>query len=77
MAAQAQVPIVPIAMKNTDFLMGKGTGEARSGVIEMVMLAPVPTAGLSMDEDVRHLVNRVHALIEHELDEPAWPMDSQ
>jgi 1-acyl-sn-glycerol-3-phosphate acyltransferase len=69
MAAQAQVPIVPVAIKNTDVLMGKGTGEAKSGVIEMVMLPPVPTAGYATDEDIRRLVNRVHAMIGHELDD--------
>ena len=31
MARQAGVPVVPVAIKNSDVLMGKGTGEARSG----------------------------------------------
>src|ERR1700704_6498992 len=51
MAAQAGVSIVPIAIKNTDHLMGKGTGEARPGTIEMVILPPVPTIGVSSDEE--------------------------
>ena len=67
MAAQAGVPIVPVAMKNTDYLMGKGTGEAISGTIEMVMLPPVAAAGCSTDEDVRQLVTRVHSMIGKEL----------
>src|SRR5205814_5489348 len=67
MAAQAGVPIVPVAIKNTDLLMGKGTGEARSGIIEMVMLPPISTAGYSTDEDLKRLVNRVHSLIAQEL----------
>src|ERR1051325_774495 len=67
MAAQARVPIVPVVMKNTDYLMGKGTGEARPGTIEMVMLAPVSTEGCENDEEVRKLVNRVHAMIGSEL----------
>jgi 1-acyl-sn-glycerol-3-phosphate acyltransferase len=67
MAAQAGVPIVPVAMKNTDYLMGKETGEARCGTIQMVMLAPVSTSGVSTDEDVNRLVNRVHAMIGKEL----------
>jgi 1-acyl-sn-glycerol-3-phosphate acyltransferase len=71
MAAQAQVPIVPVAMKNTDHLMGKRTGEARGGTIEMVMLPPVPTVGLSSDEEIKQLVNRVHALIAEELGQPS------
>jgi 1-acyl-sn-glycerol-3-phosphate acyltransferase len=67
MAAQAGVPIVPVAIKNTDSLMGKGTGEARSGTIEMVILPPVPTTGISSDEDVGQLVQRVHAMVGKEL----------
>jgi 1-acyl-sn-glycerol-3-phosphate acyltransferase len=67
MAAQAGVPIVPVAIKNTDHLMGKGTGEARAGTIEMVMLPPLSTAGYSTDEDVKELVDRVHSLIGQEL----------
>jgi len=67
MAAQAGVPIVPIAIKNSDYLMGKGTGEARSGTIEMVMLPPVPTSGCVSDDDVKALVNHVHKLIGQEL----------
>jgi len=67
MAAQAGVPIVPVAIKNTDFLMGKGTGEARPGTIEMVMLPPVSTSGVSSDEEVGRLVNHVHELVGNEL----------
>ena len=67
MAAQAGVPIVPVAIKNTDHLMGKGTGEARAGTIEMVMLPPISTAGYSADEDIKKLVNHVHSLIGKEL----------
>ena len=70
MAAQAGVPIVPVAMKNTDQLMGKGTGEARAGTIEMVMLPPIPTDGCATDDDVKKLVKRVHSLIGQELGRP-------
>jgi 1-acyl-sn-glycerol-3-phosphate acyltransferase len=75
MAAQAGVPVVPVAIKNTDHLMGKGTGEAKSGTIEMVMLPPISTAGCSTDEDIRNLVNRVHCVIGRELNDP--PLVSQ
>jgi 1-acyl-sn-glycerol-3-phosphate acyltransferase len=67
MAMEAGVPIVPVAIKNTDVLMGKGTGEAVPGTIEMVILPPVETAGLSTDEDVERLIARVHASIAEEL----------
>ncbi len=68
MAAQAGVPIVPVALRNTDHLMGKGTGEARAGTIEMLMLQPVSTAGSSTDEEIKSLVNHVHSLIARELE---------
>lgn len=67
MAVEAGVPIVPVAMKNTDVLMGKGTGRATPGTIEMVMLPPVPTVGLSSDQDVQQLVKQVHAVVAREL----------
>jgi 1-acyl-sn-glycerol-3-phosphate acyltransferase len=68
MAKEAGVPIVPVAMKNTDVLMGKGTGEARPGTIEMVILEPIQTANLSTDEDVERLIKESHSRIAEELD---------
>ena len=73
MAAQAGVPIVPVAIKNSDILMGKGTGEARAGTIEMVMLPPIPTEGCSTDEAVKKLVDRVQAVIGQELNATPRP----
>lgn len=70
MAVQAGVPIVPVAIKNTDLLMGKGTGRAKPGTIEMVLLPPVKTGGLSTDEEVQRLVKQVHSLIASELELP-------
>ena len=67
MAAQAGVSIVPVAIKDTDHLMGKGTGEARAGTIKMIMLPPVSTAGVSTDEEVKRLVDHVHSIIGKEL----------
>ena len=67
MAMEAGVPVVPVAIKNTDVLMGKGTGEAVPGTIEMVILPAVETKGLSTDEDVERLIARVHASIAAEL----------
>jgi 1-acyl-sn-glycerol-3-phosphate acyltransferase len=67
MAAQAGVPIVPVVMKNTDHLMGKGTGEARAGTIEMRILPPVSTAGYGTDESVKRLVDQVQWMVAEEL----------
>jgi 1-acyl-sn-glycerol-3-phosphate acyltransferase len=67
MAAQAGVPIVPVAIKNTDILMGKGTGVAKPGTIEIVFLRPVTTEHVKSDEEVNRLVKEVHSFIAEEL----------
>ncbi len=67
MAVQAGVPVVPIALKNSDQLMGRGTGEAWPGTIEMVMLPPVETTWVSSDDDLRKLVEQVQGVIMKEL----------
>jgi 1-acyl-sn-glycerol-3-phosphate acyltransferase len=68
MAVQAGVPVVPIALKNSDKLMGRGTGEAWPGTIEMVMLPPVETSRISNDEDLRKLVEQVQDKIMKKLE---------
>jgi 1-acyl-sn-glycerol-3-phosphate acyltransferase len=67
MAAQADVPIAPIALKNTDKLMGKGTGEAWPGVIEMVFLPPVDSSWVKDDNDLNALVQQVQSMMMKEL----------
>jgi 1-acyl-sn-glycerol-3-phosphate acyltransferase len=67
MAREAGVPVVPVAIKNSDVLMGKGTGEARAGTLEMVILPPVEIAGVETDEDMNRLVAVVRASIAAEL----------
>ena len=67
MAVEAGVPVVPVAIKNTDELMGKGTGAARPGLVEMVVLPPVETEGLGTDEEVKALAARTRALVAEEL----------
>ena len=66
MAVEAGVPVVPVAIKYTDRLMGKGTGVARPGTFEMVVLPPIETEGLS-DADVKALAERTRAAIAEEL----------
>jgi 1-acyl-sn-glycerol-3-phosphate acyltransferase len=67
MAAQAGVPIAPIALKNADKLMGKGTGEAWPGTIDMVFLPPVETSWVKNEKDLNALVQRVQEMIMKEL----------
>jgi hypothetical protein len=47
--------------------MGKGTGEARAGTLEMVMLPPVETSTIETDEDMNRLIAAVRASIAAEL----------
>jgi 1-acyl-sn-glycerol-3-phosphate acyltransferase len=67
MARQAGVPVVPVAIRNSDVLMGKGTGEARSGTLEMVFMPPVETVSRTTDDDITRLVGEVHNSIATEL----------
>jgi 1-acyl-sn-glycerol-3-phosphate acyltransferase len=68
MARQAGVPVVPVAIKHSDELMGKGTGEAKSGAIEMIIMPPVPTSDVATDEDVNKLIANVRGSIARALD---------
>jgi 1-acyl-sn-glycerol-3-phosphate acyltransferase len=74
MAIDAGVAVVPVAIKHTDVLMGKGTGQARPGTIEMVILQPIETGGLSTarEEDVATLIAETRARIAAELLTVKW-----
>jgi 1-acyl-sn-glycerol-3-phosphate acyltransferase len=67
MAKQAGVPVVPVAIKNSDVLMGKGTGEAKGGTIDMVIMPPVSTEGVESDQDMVDLISKVRTSIFQEL----------
>ena len=66
LAIQMQAPVVPVAIKNTDWMMGKRTGVAYSGEIEMTLLPPIETKGLGAD-DVMELLIETRAAIAREL----------
>jgi 1-acyl-sn-glycerol-3-phosphate acyltransferase len=67
MAREAGVPVVPVAIRNSDVLMGKGTGEARSGSMDMVLLPPVDTRDVVTDDDIDRLISDVRAAVAAEL----------
>lgn len=67
MARQAGVPVVPVAIKNSDVLMGKGPGEARSGTLEMVIMPPVETIDRTTDEAINELISAARNSIANEL----------
>ena len=66
LAIQMQAPVVPVAVKNTDWMMGKRTGVAYAGEIEMALLPPIETAGLDAN-DVMELLGKTRLAIADEL----------
>lgn len=67
LALQTDAPIVPVAIRNTDQMMGKKTGTAYAGTIEMVFLPPIQTEGLTAEKDIDDLIAKTRAAIAEEL----------
>lgn len=63
LAMQTDAPIVPVAIRNTDWMMGKKTGVAYSGTIEMVVL---PSLEMK-DADLMELLKQTRSAIAREL----------
>lgn len=63
MAIEAGVPVVPVAILNSDNLMGKRTGMAFPGTMEVVVMDPIPTTGLNTETDVNPLVDQAHEAV--------------
>lgn len=66
LAMQTDAPIIPVAIKNTDWMMGKKTGMLFPGTIEMVLLPPIETKNAS-DEDLMELLSKTREAIACEL----------
>ncbi len=67
LAFQTGSPIIPVAIKNTDWMMGKRTGVAYAGEIEMVILPPIETDGLDPEKDLMKVLLQTRAAIAAEL----------
>ena len=65
LALQTNAPIVPVAITNTDWMMGKRTGLAYPGVVEIKLLPPIETQG----RDVKDLLIETREAIAAELGE--------
>jgi len=63
LALQTDAQVVPVAIKNTDWMMGKKTGVAYAGEIEMVLLPPIETRG----RDVMEILRETRAAVASEL----------
>jgi 1-acyl-sn-glycerol-3-phosphate acyltransferase len=67
LAMQTDAQIVPVAIKNTDRMMGKKSGVAFPGIIEIVLLSPIDTANLNATNDLMPLLRTVRGAIAAEL----------
>ena len=63
LAIQTDAPIVPVAITNTDWMMGKRTGVAYPGEIEIHLLKPIETEG----RDVMDLLRETRGAIANQL----------
>jgi 1-acyl-sn-glycerol-3-phosphate acyltransferase len=66
LALQTDAPIIPVAIKNTDWMMGKRTGVAYSGTIEIVLGKPIETAGMS-ETDIPRLLEMTRTAVASDL----------
>jgi putative phosphoserine phosphatase/1-acylglycerol-3-phosphate O-acyltransferase len=69
-AVEAQVPVVPVVIRNAGEIMWRASLVARPGTVDVVVLPPVPTEGLGPD-DVHDLGDRVRQQFLDTLDD--WP----
>ena len=65
LALQTNAPIVPVAIKNTDWMMGKKTGVLYPGTIKITLLPPLETAGAELPD----LLRETRAAVADELGE--------
>ena len=63
LALQTDARIVPVAVKNTDWMMGKRAGVAFPGTIEMSLLPPIDTKNIELET----LLKQTRAAIAEEL----------
>jgi 1-acyl-sn-glycerol-3-phosphate acyltransferase len=66
LAMQTDAPIVPVAIKETDWMMGKRTGVAYGGTIEMVLLPPIETHDVE-ESSLMDLLQQTRKAIAEEL----------
>lgn len=67
LALQTGSAIIPVAIKNTDWMMGKRTGVAYAGEIEMVLLPQIETTRLNADDALMDLLRKTREAIAGEL----------
>ena len=66
LALQTGAAVIPVAIKNTDYIMGKKTGVVNPGTMELALLTPIETKGAT-PEDLMELLNKTREAIAEEL----------
>jgi len=69
LAARSGVPIVPVAVNNSFQILPKGSWRIRPADIEIVLDKPIETVGVSGKEAEMKLMERVHAVLEKNVEE--------
>jgi 1-acyl-sn-glycerol-3-phosphate acyltransferase len=69
LAIDAGLPIVPLSIARSRFVMRKGRLMTCPGDVTLTVHAPIPTAGVTR-EQARELAERVRAIVRQDVDEP-------
>jgi 1-acyl-sn-glycerol-3-phosphate acyltransferase len=69
LAIDANVPIVPVSIARSRFVMLKGRLMTRPGDVTLTIHEPIPTAGVTR-EQARELAERVRSIVRQNVDEP-------
>ena len=67
LALQTGAAIIPVVFKNTDYIMGKKTGVVNPGIMEIVLLPPIETKGLTAESDLMDLLIKTRRAIAEEM----------
>ncbi|MEO8074638.1 MAG: lysophospholipid acyltransferase family protein [Acidobacteriota bacterium] len=68
LALQTGAAIVPVVFKNTDYIMGKKTGVVNPATMEIVLLPPIETKGLTAESDLMNLLEKTRGAIAYEME---------
>ncbi len=68
LAIQTGAAVVPVVFKNTDYIMGKKTGVVNPATMEIVLLPPIESKGLTEENDLVNLLEETRAAIAFELE---------
>jgi 1-acyl-sn-glycerol-3-phosphate acyltransferase len=75
MAIEAGAPVVPVSISGSGKIMPKGEFVMRPGRVRITIHAPIPTAGMTVEQR-QVVMDRVRHAILSGLDKEEWPLDT-